>query len=76
MSERRKRAKFTLEFLMEAVRLAIGEQAVSVTSKVLGISKASLDNWILLSAEGQLKGAGDKSVSALQLVLARLRKSS
>jgi transposase len=58
---------------MKAVRLAIGGQAVSVKSIVLGISKATLDNWVHLSAEGQLKGAGDKPVSALQLELARLR---
>ena len=58
---------------MEAVRLAIGGQAVSVTSKVLGIPKASLDNWVKLSTKGQLIGARDKHVSELQLELARLR---
>ena len=73
MSETRKRAKYTLEFKMEAVRLVKGGQAVSVTAKVLGISKASLDNWVKLSAKGQLKGAGDKPVSAEQMELARLR---
>jgi transposase-like protein len=46
---------------------------VSVTAKVLGIPKASLDNWVRLSAKGQLKGAGDKPVSAEQMELARLR---
>ena len=45
----------------------------SVTAKVLGIPKASLDNWVKLSAKGQLKGAGDKPVSAEQMELARLR---
>ena len=75
MSETRKRAKYTLEFKMEAVRLVKGGQAVSVTAKVLGIPKASLDNWVKLSAkgQGQLKGAGDKPVSAEQMELARLR---
>ena len=42
-------------------------------AKVLGIPKASLDNWVKLSAKGQLKGAGDKPVSAEQMELARLR---
>ena len=51
MSEMRKRAKYTLEFKMEAVRLVKGGQAVSV-AKVLGIPKASLDNWVKLSAKG------------------------
>ena len=36
MSESRKRAKYTLEFKMEAVRLVKGGQALSVTAKVLG----------------------------------------
>lgn len=73
MSEMRKRAKYTLEFKMVAVRLVKGGQAVSVTAKVLGIPKASLDNWVKLSAKGQLKGAGDKPVSAEQMKLALLR---
>ena len=34
-----------------------------------GIPKASLDNWVKLSAKGQLKGAGDKPVSAEQMEL-------
>lgn len=73
MSEMRKRAKYTLEFKMEAVRLVKGGQAVAVTAKILGIPKASLDNWVKLSAKGELKGAGDKPVSAEQMELARLR---
>ena len=73
MSETKRRAKYTLEFKMEAVRLVKGGQAVSVTAKVLGIPKASLDNWVKLSAKGQLKGAGDKPVSAEKMELARLR---
>ena len=70
-----KRARYTLEFKMEAVRLVKGGQAVSVTAKVLGIPKASLDNWVKLSAKGQLKGAGDKPVSAEQMELARLKRN-
>ena len=73
MSETKKRAKYTLEHKMEAVRLVKGGQAVSVTAKILGIPMASLDNWVKLSAKGQLKGAGDKPVSPEQMELARLR---
>ena len=73
MSETKKRAKYTLEFKMEAVRLVIGGQAVLVTSKVLGIPKASLYNWVKLRSKDPLKGAGDKPVSAEQMELARLR---
>ena len=50
MSETRKRAKYTLEIKMEALRLVKGGQAVSVTAKVLGVPKASLDNWVRLLA--------------------------
>ena len=46
---------------------------MSVTAKVMGIPKASLNNWVKLSTKGQLKGAGDKPVSAQQKELARLR---
>jgi transposase len=53
------RGIYTLEFKMEAVRLVQGGQASSVTVKVLGIPKQTLDNWVRLSKKGQLKGAGD-----------------
>ena len=56
-----------------AERLVKGGQSVSVTAKILGIPKASLDNWVKLSGKGQLKGAGDKPVSPEQMELARLR---
>lgn len=73
MSETKKRAKYTLEFKLEAVRLVKGGQSIPVTAKVLGIPKASLDNWVRLSAKGELKGAGDKPVNPEQMELARLR---
>ncbi|MGH6932455.1 MAG: IS3 family transposase [Dongiaceae bacterium] len=58
---------------MEAVRLVKGGQAVPVTAKVLGVPVQTLGNWVRLSEKGQLKGAGDKPVSAEQMELARLR---
>jgi transposase-like protein len=64
---------YTLEFKLEAVRLVKGGQASSVTAKVLGMPKQTLDNWVRLSERGQLKGAGDKPVSPEQMELARLR---
>lgn len=73
MSETKRRAKYTLEFKLEAVRLVKGGQAASVTAKILGIPKASLENWVRLSAKGELKGAGDKPVNQEQMELARLR---
>lgn len=73
MSEVKRRAKYTLEFKMEAVRLVKGGQAVSVTAKILGVPKASLDNWVRLASKGRLQGVGDKPVSPEQMELARLR---
>ena len=69
VGETKRRAKYTLEYEMEAVRLVKGGQAVSVTAKIWGIPKASLDNWVKLSAKGQLKGAGDKPESVVSAPL-------
>ena len=68
-----KRAAYTLEFKLEAVRLVQGGQAKVVTAKVLGIPVATLGNWVRLAAQGKLAGAGAKPVSAEQMELARLR---
>ena len=67
------RARYTLEFKLEAVRLVKGGQDVGVTAKVLGMPKQTLGNWVRLSEKGELRGAGDKPVSAEQMELARLR---
>ena len=67
------RARYTLEFKLEAVRLVKGGQSVPVTGKILGVPSQTLGNWVRLSEKGQLKGAGDKPVSSEQMELARLR---
>jgi transposase-like protein len=61
------RARYTLEFKLEAVRLVKAGQEASVTARVLGIPKATLGNWIRLSEKGDLQGAGDRPVSAEQM---------
>lgn len=73
MKEKGKRAAYTLEYKLEAVRLVQGGQAGAVTAKVLGIPKQSLENWVRRAAQGKLAGAGAKPVSAEQMELARLR---
>jgi transposase len=73
MMEKRKRAAYTLEYKIEAVRLVHGGQSCAVTAKVLGIPKQTLENWVRLSAQGKLTGVGAKPVSAEQMELARLR---
>lgn len=73
MTESKRRARYTLEFKMEAVRLVKGGQVAAVTAKILGIPKQTLENWVRLDSKGTLKGAGDKPVSPEQMELARLR---
>ena len=63
MSESKPRARYTLEFKLEAVRLVKGGQVAAVTAKILGIPKQTLENWVRLANKGQLKRAGDKPVS-------------
>lgn len=71
--EKGKRAVYTLEFKLEAVRLVQGGQPCALTAKILGISKQTLDNWVRQSAKGKLTGAGARPVSVEQMELARLR---
>ncbi len=73
MTEKGKRAAYTLEFKLEAVRLVQGGQAKTVTAKVLAIPEPTLSNWVRLAAQGKLSGAGAKPVSPEQMELARLR---
>lgn len=61
--DKRRRAKYTLEFKLEAVRLVKGGQDAAVTARVLGIPKATLGNWIRAAEKGELQGAGDRPVS-------------
>ena len=58
MSESKRRARYTLEYKLEAVRLVKGGQVAAVTAKILGIPKQTLENWVRLHGKGQLKGAG------------------
>lgn len=69
----RARGQYTLEYKLEAVRLVKGGQSVPVTARILGVPVQTLGNWVRLSGKGELKGAGDKPVSAEQMELARLR---
>ena len=75
MSDKQVRGKYTQKYKLEAVRQDKAGQSIAVAAKVLGIPKASLSNWVRLSAKGVLSGAGDKSVAvtAEQMELARLR---
>ena len=45
MGDKKTRARYTLEFKMEAVRLVRAGQSVSDVAKILGVPKGSLENW-------------------------------
>jgi transposase len=67
------RARYTLEFKLEAVRLAKTGQSVAATAKILGLAEQTLHNWIKAEQRGRLGGAGSKPVSPEQMEIARLR---
>ena len=66
------RARYTLEYKIEAVRMVRNSQSQSAVAKILGISSKTLNDWIKADDAGKLNGAG-KQVSAEQMEIARLR---
>jgi transposase len=67
------RARYTLEFKQEAVRLVEGGQSQAAVARTLGLVEQTLFNWVKASRRGQLTGADSKPVSAEQMEIARLR---
>jgi len=68
-----KRAQYTLEFKIEAVRLVRSGQSVAAVSATLGVSDQTLHNWVKADARGLLKGTAVRPVSAEQMEISRLR---
>jgi transposase len=68
-----KRARYTLEFKIEAVRLVRGGQSVAAVSQVLGVASQTLHNWVQADEGGLLKGTTAKPVSPEQMEISRLR---
>jgi len=67
------RARYTLEFKQEAVRLVEGGQSIAA-ARTLGVVDQTLFNWVKAHRQGKLKGADSKpSVSAEQMEISRLR---
>jgi transposase len=71
--ERAKRAKYTLEFKQEAVRLVESGQTLAAVARSLGLVDQTLHNWVQAERQGRLKGAEKKAVSAEQMEISRLR---
>lgn len=67
------RARYTLEFKMEAVRLVRSGQSIAVVAKILGIAEQTLHNWVKAEARGNLADSTSKPVSAEQMEISRLR---
>lgn len=60
------RARYTLEFKQEAVRLVEGGQSIAAAARTLGVVEQTLFNWIKARRQGQLTGAQGNAVSADQ----------
>ena len=67
------RARYTLEFKEEAVRLVTGGQRIAATAKTLGLSEQTLHNWVKAASNGGLKGPATSTVSAEHMEISRLR---
>ena len=67
------RARYTLEFKQEAVRLVRAGQSVAAAARTLGVVEQTLYNWVKAQRSGKLTGADSKPVSAEQMELSRLR---
>jgi transposase-like protein len=67
-AERVRRASYTLEYKLEAVRLVQGGQSCAATAKILGMPSQTLENWVRQVAKGQLAGAGAKILLAYVVI--------
>ena len=67
------RARYTLEFKQEAVRLVDNGQSIAAVARTLGVVDQTLFNWVKAHRQGKLTGAHSKPVSAEQMEISRLR---
>lgn len=69
-----KRARYTLEFKQEAVRLVESGQTIAAASRTMGVVEQTLFNWVKAQREGRLSGADSRpKVTAEQMEISRLR---
>ncbi|MBK6789063.1 MAG: IS3 family transposase [Betaproteobacteria bacterium] len=73
MTKTMTRARYTLEFKQEAVRLVEGGQSIAAAARTLGVVDQTLFNWVKAHRPGKLTGADSKAVSAEQMEISRLR---
>ena len=69
-----KRARYTLEFKQEAVRLVESGQRQTAVARSLGVVEQTLSKWVSKHRAGSLRGASSKpEVTAEQMENSRLR---
>jgi transposase-like protein len=73
--EKLHRARYTLEYKLEALRLIGAGQSVAAVAAMLGLADQTLHSWVKAQHEGRLHGPGAKPVSAEQIELAIVKKS-
>jgi transposase len=67
------RARYTLEFKLEAVRLVVGGQSIAATARTLGVVDQTRFNWVNAHRQEKLKGADRNPESAEQMEISRFR---
>jgi transposase len=67
------RARYTLEFKEEAVRLVTSGERAATVARNLGLSEQTLHNWVKSAANGGLKVPTVPTVSAEQMEISRLK---
>ncbi len=63
------RARYTLEFKLEAIRLIGAGQSIAATAAILGLPDQTLHNWLKAHREGRLGGSGVKPVTPEPIVV-------
>ena len=71
--ERAKRAKYTLEFKQEAVRLVESGQTLAAAARSLGLVQQTQHNSVKAERQGKLKGEEQKAESTEKMEISRLR---
>jgi transposase len=64
---------YTTEFKELAVKRVKDGQSISTVIKELGLGDQTLRNWVKSSAEGKLKGVGNRAVTPEEMERSRLR---
>ncbi|MFM2069113.1 MAG: hypothetical protein RLZZ584_4022 [Pseudomonadota bacterium] len=73
MTTKTVRARHTLEFKQEAIRLVEGGQTIAAAARTLRLVDQTLFNWVKAHRQGKLTGADSKGVSTEQMEIARLK---